>query len=277
MKAKFLLIIVAMLACNVGFSLDIRVMTYNVRYENHADSIHSWKNRKDLVVSVIRSCAPDIFGLQEALLRQVNDIATRMPGYDWVGVGREDGINKGEYAPVFYNSQKFQLKEQGWFWLSETPDVPSKSWDAALPRICTYLLLEDYETHKNFWVFNTHFDHMGVKARKESAKLILKKIRDLNKKDLPVILTGDLNSTPEDDPVRVLKRHLEDSRDISAATPEGPVGTFNGFDINSPLTERIDYIFVSKRVEVKKYMVARDPDNHQYPSDHLPVCIDFSI
>ena len=277
MKTKFLLVLVAMFAWSIGFSLDIRVMTYNVRSGNSADSINSWKNRKSQVVRAIRSCSADIFGLQEALLVQVNDIATHMPGYDWVGVGCEDGVNKGEYAPVFYNSQKFQLKEQGRFWLSETPDMPGKSWGSVYPGICTYLLLEDYETHKNFWVFNTHFDHFDRKARKESARLILKKIRDLNKKGLSVILTGDLNSTPEDDPIRVLKRHLEDSRDISETALDGPAGTFNGFDLSSSLTERIDYIFVSKKVNVKTYAVIKELYNHRYPSDHLPVCVGLSF
>ncbi len=255
----------------------IKVMTYNIRYDNPDDRSNAWSHRKDEVVKLLLSYAPDVFGLQEALLGQVNDIASKVPGFDWVGVGREDGMNKGEYAPIFYNSRKFQLKQQGWFWLSETPQIPAKGWDAALPRVCTFVLLEDYETHQNFWVFNTHFDHQGEEARHQSARLILKKITELNEKKLPVFLTGDFNAGPDDNPVRFLSRRMNDSREISALPAEGPVGTFNGFDFNSPLTDRIDYIFVNKEVKVKKYAVLTNSNDQRYPSDHLPVYIEAEI
>jgi len=266
------------MATSIGsFALDLKVMTYNIRYNNPGDSLNAWPNRKDEVVKLIRKYAPDVFGLQEALLGQVNDVASRMPGFDWVGVGREDGINRGEYAPIFYNSQKYQLKEQGWFWLSETPHIPSKSWDAALPRICTFALLEDYDTRQNFWVFNTHFDHQGEKARHESARLIQRKINELNEKNLPVILTGDFNARPDENPVKVIKRRLEDSKEVTETPAEGPEGTFNGFDFNSPLTDRIDYIFLSKKTVVKKYAVLTDSKEQRYPSDHLPVYVELDL
>jgi endonuclease/exonuclease/phosphatase family metal-dependent hydrolase len=277
MKNKILFILCAMAVSSVSSGLDLKVITYNIRYNNPGDSLNAWSNRKDEVVKILRLHAADIFGLQEALLEQINDIASQMPGFDWIGVGRDDGINKGEYAPVFYNSQKYQLKQQGWFWLSETPDLPSKSWDAALPRICTYALLEDYDTRKNFWVFNTHFDHIGEKARHESARLILKKIGALNTKKLPVILTGDFNLTPDEGPLRVIKRRMDDSKKISLTPPSGPEGTFNGFDFNSPLTDRIDYIFVNKDVTVKKYAVLPDSKDQRYPSDHLPVYVEITF
>jgi endonuclease/exonuclease/phosphatase family metal-dependent hydrolase len=277
MKTKILFVMCALAMNSLSFGLDLKVITYNIRYNDPGDSLNAWTNRKDEVLKLLQTYAPDIFGIQEALLGQVNDIASRMPGFDWIGVGREDGMNKGEYAPIFYNSRKYQLKEQGCFWLSEIPHIPSRSWDAALPRICTYALFEDYDTRKNFWVFNTHFDHQGERARHESARLILRKIIELNEKKLPVILTGDFNTTPEESPVRVIKRRLEDSKEISVTSPEGPEGTFNDFDFNNPLTDRIDYIFVNKDVTVKKYVVLTDSKDQRYPSDHLPVYVELTL
>ena len=277
MRTKIFLMIFTLLSGNISFALEVKVITYNIRYNNPDDGVNAWSNRKGQVVELLRLHKADILGLQEALLGQVNDIAARMPGFDWVGVGRDDGINRGEYSPIFYNSQKYQLKEQGWFWLSETPDIPGKGWDAALPRLCTYILLEDYDTRKNFWVFNTHFDHVGVDARRESARLILRKIRELNRNKLPVILTGDFNLTPDEDPIRVIKRHLNDSKEESEIPPDGPNGTFNGFDFQSPLKDRIDYIFVNKKVAVRKYAVLTDSMEQRYPSDHLPVCVEITF
>jgi len=277
MNHKFLLIMCALAASSLTYGLDLKVLTYNIRYNNPGDSLNAWPNRKDEVVRLIRTHAPDVFCLQEALLGQVNDVASMMPGFDWVGVGREDGVNRGEYAPVFYNSQKYQLKQQGWFWLSQSPHIPSKSWDAALPRICTFVLLEDYENHKNFWVFNTHLDHEGEKARHESARLILRKIAELNEKKYPVVLTGDFNALPDDNPVRFIRRRLEDCREVSQTPAEGPAGTFNGFDFNSPLTDRIDYIFADKNIIVKKYAIITYSREGRYPSDHLPVLVELAL
>jgi endonuclease/exonuclease/phosphatase family metal-dependent hydrolase len=277
MKTKILFVMCALAMNSLSFGLDLKVITYNIRYNDPGDSLNAWSNRKDEVAKLLQTYAPDIFGIQEALLGQVNDIASRMPGFDWIGVGREDGVNKGEFAPIFYNSRKYQLKEKGWFWLSETPHISSKSWDTALPRICTYALFEDYDTRKNFWIFNTHFDHQGERARHESARLILRKITELNEKKFPVILTGDFNTTPEESPVRVIKRRLEDSKEISVTSPEGPEGTFNDFDFNNPLTDRIDYIFVNKSITVKKYVVLTDSKDQRYPSDHLPVYVELTL
>ncbi len=257
-------------------AVDLKVMTWNIRYNNPDDGENAWPLRKNQVTDLILFHAPDVIGMQEALLGQVNDIASRLPGYDWVGVGRDNGINAGEYSPIFYDSRRFQLKEQGWFWLSETPEIPSKGWDAALPRICTYIKLEEYDGRRNFWVFNTHFDHVGDEARKEAAKLIFDKIKELNDDKLPVILTGDFNLTPDTDPMKWLMRKMHDTRDMSEAEPYGPVGTFNGFDFNSPLQNRIDYIFVNRKVTaVRKYGVLTDSYDQKYPSDHLPVYVEL--
>lgn len=271
MKTKGLLFILLIAWSFSATAVDLKLMSWNIRFNNPADGENAWPLRRNHVTGLIRFHAPDVFGLQEALLGQINDIAEQLPGYDWVGVGRDDGMNSGEYSPIFYNSKRFQLKQQGWFWLSDTPDGPSTGWDAALPRICTYVLLEEYETRKNFWVFNTHFDHVGVNAREESAKLILKKMHELNEDKLPVILTGDLNAEPKDAPIDVLVRRMNDCKDTSEEPPYGPEGTFNNFDYNSPLNQRIDYIFVNRKLDVRKYGVLTDSYNQHYPSDHLPV------
>ena len=276
MKNKSLLILLAVLIAGSVQAIDLKVMTWNIRYNNPDDGENAWPLRKDHVIDLILEHAPDIFGLQEALLGQVNDIASRLPGYDWVGVGRDNGINAGEYSPIFYDSRRFQLKEQGWFWLSETPGVPSKGWDAALPRICTYIKLEEYDSRRNFWVFNTHFDHVGDEARKEAAKLIFDKIKELNEDKLPVVLTGDFNLTPDTDPMKWLMRKMHDTRGMSEVTPYGPEGTFNGFDFNSSPEKRIDYIFVNRKVgAVRKYSVLTDSYDRKYPSDHLPVFVEI--
>jgi len=276
MKNKSLLMLLAVLIAGSVQAIDLKVMTWNIRYNNPDDGENAWPLRKDHVTDLILFHAPDIIGMQEALLGQVNDIASRLPGYDWVGVGRDNGINAGEYSPIFYDSRRFQLKEQGWFWLSETPQVPSRGWDAALPRICTYIKLEEYDSRRNFWVFNTHFDHVGELARKEAARLIFDKIKELNDDKLPVVLTGDFNLTPDTDPMKWLMRKMHDTREMSEATPYGPEGTFNGFDFNSPLENRIDYIFVNRKVDaVRKYGVLTDSYDQKYPSDHLPVYVEI--
>jgi endonuclease/exonuclease/phosphatase family metal-dependent hydrolase len=274
-KKTFLFLMLVLMTFAVQ-AVDLKVMTWNIRYNNPGDGENAWPLRKGHVTELIRFHAPDIIGMQEALLGQVNDIASQLPGYDWVGVGRDNGINAGEYAPIFYDSRRFQLKEQGWFWLSETPVVPSRGWDAALPRICTYIKLETYDSRRNFWVFNTHFDHVGDEARRQAARLIFDKIKELNEDKLPVILTGDFNLEPDTDPMKWLMRKMYDTRKLSEAEPYGPTGTFNGFDFNSPLDKRIDYIFVNRKVDgVRKYGVLTDSYDRKYPSDHLPVYVEL--
>jgi len=215
----------------------------------------------------------DIFGLQEALHGQILDVQNQLPGYEWFGVGRDDGEKGGEYSPVFYNRSKFILYDHGTFWLSETPDVPSKGWDAALNRIVTWGRFQSKVTGKQFLVFNTHFDHVGKEARKNSAILIQEKIREMTRnKNLPVILTGDFNLTPETEPIVLLKKYMKDSFEVTEEPPYGPVGTYNGFKIDADLSSnRIDYIFVRGGIDVLKYAALSDFKDHRFPSDHLPV------
>jgi len=256
---------------------QMNIITYNIRYNTPSDKENAWPNRRADVLKLLKRNNTDIFSVQEALYDQIMDLKDGMTGFDYVGVGRDDGNINGEFSAIFYNSNRYALIENGTFWLSKTPQTPSKSWDAALNRICTWARLKEKETRKTFYIFNTHFDHKGVKARKESALLILKKIGEISGRKNPVILTGDFNLTPEEKPLVLIRQKLKDARQISEASPLGPVGTFNDFDIKSKLENRIDYIFVNKMVDVKKYGVLTDSRDNRYPSDHLPVLVEIQF
>ena len=268
---------VILVSANMAVSQSTKLMTYNIRLNTESDGINAWPNRKQQLSGLLRFHEADIIGLQEALYDQVTDISLQLPGFDHIGVGREDGKAEGEYSPIFYNSRKYQLKNHGWFWLSETPTYPSLGWDAACKRICTYALFEDYAKRKTFWVFNTHLDHVGEEARLNSVRLIILKIMELNPKNEPVILMGDFNLTPEAKPIERIESAFYDSKKVSEQEPYGPEGTFNGFDFNDELKNRIDYIFVKGKVAVKKYGVLSDSFEQRYPSDHLPVLVEVEF
>jgi len=274
---KCFIFIILIFASNSIMAQNLQIITYNIRYNNPGDGVNAWPNRSKDVTALLDFHKADIFGLQEALIGQIEDIQKQLPDMKWVGVGRDDGKKAGEYSPLFYNSKKFKALKSGWFWLSETPEKPGLGWDAACNRVCTWILFETDKNDRQFMVFNTHFDHQGVKARTESAKLILRKIKELNTSKLPVILTGDFNLTPEQDPIAVITKELQDSRSITKEAPYGPTGTFNGFKFDSPLKERIDYVFVNDLVEVKQYGVLSDSKDLSYPSDHLPVFVNLDL
>jgi endonuclease/exonuclease/phosphatase family metal-dependent hydrolase len=254
----------------------LKLMTYNVRLDVAVDSENAWSYRKDYFAAQIRFYEPDVLGIQEALPHQVFDIATRLPAYDYVGIGRE-GVGKGESSNIFYNKHRFQAVEASTFWLSETPDSISKGWDAAYHRICTYVLLRDRKNNRMFWVFNTHLDHQGEVARTKGIELILSRITSVNIRNYPVIFMGDLNSEPETDRMVDLKTAMIDTRAASVEKPFGPTGSFNGFKHNEPVTKLIDYIFISKTATfiVKKYAILSDSKDLHYPSDHLPVFVEL--
>ncbi|VAX23817.1 Endonuclease/exonuclease/phosphatase family protein, partial [hydrothermal vent metagenome] len=245
--------------------------TYNIRYDNPKDGENRWDNRKEFLTDQIKFYEPDFLGIQEGLAHQISYIDSTLPQYNYIGVGRNDGRSEGEFSAIFYNSNKFRLIKSSTFWLSETLDKPSKGWDAALNRICTYGLFENKTTKEELWIFNTHFDHRGVQARNNSAKLIIEKIKELNNENLPVVFTGDLNLEPGSDAIKYLSTQMNDSKTVSIIV-FGPSGTFNGFKFDKPVTRRIDYIFTSKgNIEVMKYAVLSDSKDLRYPSDHLPV------
>ena len=221
---------------------QIKAMTYNIRLNVDSDGINSWTNRKDYFLSQIKFYEPDVLGMQEVTPGQLTEISAFLKEYAFVGVGRDEN-NQGESSNIFFKRERFKLKESGTFWLSETPDRVSKGWDAAINRVCTYVLLYDKAKKKQFWVFNTHLDHMGESARTNGIMLILQKIKLLNKSNLPVIFMGDFNSEPETERIKALKNEMLDTRDISIQKPFGPYGTFNGFKHNEAVTHLIDYIF----------------------------------
>ncbi|WP_108423087.1 endonuclease/exonuclease/phosphatase family protein [Flagellimonas amoyensis] len=252
-------------------SQTIDVISYNIRYDNPNDAPNNWDNRKDFLIGQLNFYAPDVFGTQEGLVHQLKDIDTGLEDYTYFGIGRDQGDDKGEFTAIFYNTKKVNLLAQSTFWLSETPQTPSKGWDAALPRICTYGLFEHIGDGQKFMVFNTHFDHVGEKAREESSKLILKKIKELNPDGWPVVLTGDFNLGGESIGVQVILGEMKDTHIAAGKNAFGPTGTFNGFDFAKPVDRRIDYIFVSDAFQVLKSAILSDSKDLRYPSDHLPV------
>ena len=274
-KIVFLILILTPFAM---FAQQMNIMTFNIRFNNPGDGVNAWPNRVEMVSGLLKFHEPDIFGFQEALVGQIEDIQKTMPDFEWFGVGRDDGKSAGEFSPVFFNKKKFILIESGTFWLSETPEKPSKSWDAALPRIVTWGKFKSKVTGKQFLYFNTHFDHKGDEARKNSAFVIRDKIKEISgNQGLPVILTGDFNLYPESEPIGLIKTFMKDSREITETPPYGPVGTFNSFDWNAPMERRIDYIFTQGGIKVLKYAVLTDSKNQRWPSDHLPVFVKIQM
>ena len=254
-------------------SQTTNLISYNIKYDNTGDTINNWNDRKETMVHLLQHYNADIIGIQEGLHRQVTYLNEALPSFSYVGVGRDDGKQKGEYTAILYNSDKFKVLKTNTFWLSETPEKVSVGWDAALERICTYALFENRKTKKQFWVFNTHFDHRGVQARTKSAQLIYKKINEINTNKVPVVLMGDLNLTPETEAIRFLQQYLQDGMDISKKPFYGPLGTFNGFNQEHILMDRIDYIFVQD-LEVLSYTHIDDRmANNKHISDHLPVLV----
>lgn len=278
MKQFFFLLSILCIAPLVS-GQRISVMTYNIRYDNPEDSANSWSNRKALLSSQINFYHPDIVGVQEALDHQLSFLDSILNDYSYIGVGRKDGKTKGEYNAIFYDDNKFELLEQGTLWLSDTPDSISVGWDAALPRICTYALLHHRSLDQDIWVFNTHFDHIGEEARANSAQLIMRKIDALNdNRNFPVILMGDFNTSfNKVEYGSIITSRLNDSKESCLQPPYGPTGTFNGFNFESRVTNRIDYIFVGKQISVLKYAVLSTSQEGRFPSDHFPVYIEIEL
>ncbi len=257
---------------------SIKIITYNIRLDLASDGDNDWTHRQEFLLSQIKFYAPGIFGTQEGLPHQIEFLQKNLADYGSESVGRE-GQGKGESTAIFYNKSRFLLEKSHTFWLSPTPDTVSMGWDAACLRVCTALLLKDKRSKKQFWVFNTHLDHVGEVARANSIDLILNKIRAFNPKNLPVVLMGDFNATPETSIIAKVKNELLDTRTLSETKPFGPSGTFNAFKFNEPVTRLIDYIFVSKTpsFRVLKHAVLSDNVNLHYPSDHLPVLVEIAF
>jgi len=273
---KQLLTIICLFLGMVLNAQELSIMTYNIKLDYPKEGDNSWTNRKPFFINQIKFHEPDILGVQEAMPNQMKDMGELLEDYNHVGVGRDDGKDEGEYSAIFYNKNKFRVLESSTFWLSQTPEQVSMGWDAVCNRICTYALFQDMATGKKFWMFNTHFDHVGVEARKNSAVLIIEKINEINTENHPVILSGDFNMEDTHESIQLIKQKLKDSRDISKLV-FGPLGTFNNFEFDKPVTRRIDFIFVSLDIIVDKYAVLSDSWDCKYPSDHLPVILKLNL
>jgi len=251
-------------------------MTFNIRLDTPVDGINRWQERIPIVSEYMDSVAPDIAGMQEVLHNQLTDLLRIMPGYAYVGTGRDDGVQGGEYSPIFFREERFTLLDHSQFWLSETPEVPgSKSWDAAITRIVSWAALEDKLSGKVIYVFNTHFDHRGVQARLNSIDLMAERISEIAG-DKPVIVTGDFNIRKSSDDYRFMKETFEGETGltnveyISQSPVTGAESTFNGFrtDIEPGI---IDFIFVDASFKVLSYSVDEITEGEVFISDHWPV------
>ena len=247
----------------------LTVISYNIRLGEADDGTNSWKYRLPASSMMIEDQKPDIFGLQEAYIYQVRYLEEYVKGYKSVGVGREDGKKEGEHMSIFYNTKRIKLLKWGTFWLSETPDKPSKGWDAACRRTATWALLKDKASGRKFYYVNTHLDHIGKEARAKGLSLILDRIKDINPDGLPMVLTGDLNVTPDDPCLRNLDLRMKSARDVATSTDRS--GTFHGWGrLKEP--EIIDYIYYSGFRSCTKFSVVKQPyDNRTFISDHYPV------
>jgi len=277
MVMNFRFSMVSLMLFALGFSQDLKVMSFNIRLNVASDKENAWTERKQDVADLLNYYHPDYLGVQEALPEQMKDLKAGLKNYDYVGVGRDDGKEKGEFSAIFYDTERVQVVKSGTFWLSETPEKPSRGWDAALNRICTYAIFKDKKSKKEFLALNLHFDHIGNIARVKSSELILKKIKEINPKNLPVTLSGDFNLTDDSEPIKILSQNLDDSFYHSETKPYGPKGTFTGFNVNETPKDRIDYIFV-KGFKIKSQRHINDRrDNLLYPSDHFPVLAELSF
>lgn len=294
----WLIIIVCALTVSAQEAV-INVASYNIRQYNKQDSINGngWQVRCPILAQLIRFHEFDVFGTQEGFKHQLEDLKAALPGYDYTGVGREDGADAGEHSAIFYRTDLFTLVDHGDFWLSETPEKPSIGWDAVLPRICSWARLRHNPTGKEFLFFNLHMDHIGKQARVESALLVQQKMNEFGS-ELPTFMTGDFNvdQTHQSYTALTTSGKLKDSYG-TAKLVYALNGTFNDYSTNDYSTSRIDHIFVSPNVKVDKYGVLTDtyrtpvdgaearqpgsapeeisliPHVARTPSDHFPVMI----
>ena len=252
-------------------SQSASVMTFNIRNDNPNDGLSVWSNRTERVAQVMKQAS--IIGVQEALHNQVMDLEGRLDGYAWVGVGRTDGKQDGEYSPIFYRTDELELLDSDRFWLSETPAIPgSRSWDAAVTRIVTVGQFRWRASGDTLWVFNTHFDHRGETAREESAKLLMSRIDNVPRSHR-LVVTGDFNAGPATPVYTTMTAgRVADTYLSSQAEPVGPEGTFSGFVARDDLpNRRIDYVFADSSLRVRSYEAIVDLEAGRYVSDHLPV------
>jgi len=249
---------------------EIKVISYNVRYNNPNDGKDIWENRRSTIVNFIKNENPDFLGLQEVNHAQLLFLNSNLSNYSFVGVGRDDGKTKGEYSPIFYNNNLFDLIKSDTFWLSSTPDKISVGWDASMERICTYAVFKSKTNKKNIWVFNTHFDHIGIEAREKSADLIISVINKLTEPEDYVVLTGDFNLLDDSKPIINLQSNFNDTNKNLEKTDRS-YGTFNNFKLNFVSKSRIDYVFEKNfKLINSRHIIVKTPEG-RWASDHHPI------
>ena len=262
-------------------SEPLRVMSLNVRTGSAPDGANAWPNRRALLLRAVRDYDPDLLGTQEALAFQNDEIQRVLPGHGFAGGGRDDGKAKGEFSPIYYRTDRFELVASGQFWLSDTPEVPgSKSWDSAFPRIATWARLRDRRggggANRELLFVNTHWDHAGPVARLRAAEIIRARVKSLAGAGAAVIVAGDLNCTEDDEPYAVLTGRGDDALTLTdsyrAAHPERQTeeATFHGFK-GTVAGSRIDFILHTAQLETVEAAIDRVSDGTLYPSDHYPV------
>jgi len=279
--AIYFIVIAIMLSSCLGEDQkgSVRVMSFNIRYDNPDDGINSWENRRNIVINTIIEESPDLMGLQEVLHNQLNALDTLLPWYDYVGVGRDDGAQKGEYTPIFFKMTRLNLENWGTFWLSEFPDsTGSVGWDAALPRTVTWAKFYDKHTQTYFYVLNTHLDHRGIISKTMSTAMIERFVSE-NTEDLPIILTGDFNFELRNKGYKFLTREEGIFADVLGDTTirdPGAKGTFNAFRFEEGKSI-IDFIFVTEEWKIFEPQIIPVVDEGVYISDHYPVVVNIKL
>jgi endonuclease/exonuclease/phosphatase family metal-dependent hydrolase len=276
--------------------MPLSIVTYNIRYDEPRDGPDRWDNRKDAAAALLKDHNPDVIGLQEALRHQLDDLEARLPGYAEIGVGRDDGKQRGEYSAILYRKDRLELLDSGTFWLSDTPDTPgSKSWGNNVVRICTWARFRektnpahtpaskpgdtptDKPAHdtapRTFTLFNTHLDHQSQASREKSAALISKRICSRPDPDAPIIVTGDFNAHEDNPAVLAMEDATQGPGLVDAFRvlhpDEKDAATFNDFGHGPGAREKIDYIFVPKRAKVLEAGIDRRQTSGHFPSDHF--------
>ncbi len=254
-----------------------RIMTYNIRYNNPGDRENRWDVRKSEMADMLHYYQPDIIGVQEALHDQIEYLDNALDAYSYFGVGRDNGKKKGEYAPILYKSNKFDLIDEHTYWLSETPEKVSVGWDAALPRIATFVTLVDRNSADTLYIFNCHYDHQGVVARQKSSEYVYQLIEEKELTNKNVIVMGDFNLLPDSEPIQFYRSHLNDAYLKSKTPVYGPEFTYNDFKIDRITQERLDYIF-NLNMDVESCRTIDDRrKNLLQLSDHFPVMAELKV
>jgi endonuclease/exonuclease/phosphatase family metal-dependent hydrolase len=293
-KTGLLLAALCVVLCTQGRAQQFNIATYNLRYANQGDSANGngWGQRLPVIATMVQFYGWDVFGTQEGLYSQLQGLQQSLSGYQYIGIGREDGRHAGEHSAIFYRVDKFEVLEKGDFWLSANTAVPNKGWDAVLPRICTWARFKEKSTGFTFYFYNLHMDHVGVQARAESAKLILAKIQSMPA-NTPVVLTGDFNVDQTSESYTLLNTSglLHDAYQLSPVKL-ATTSTFNGFNPNQQGNSRIDHIFVTSHFTIARYGIltdsyraaktpaeaaacpaSKDAFVARLPSDHFPVMV----